>query len=130
MIGMGEDRIEPARVLVVEDVGQLREMLVEKLADAGFAVDGADSVRQARGLDPETYAALVVDDRLGDGSGIDLFRELCERDESVASRFILMTGDGGRATAAVGVPVLVKPFRLAVLAVDLREELVRPCGAR
>ena len=116
-------------MLVVENFDQLREMLVDQLGQAGFAADGADSVRQARGLHPETYAALVVDDRLGDGSGVDLFCELCERDESVASRFILMTGDARRVRLGPGVPVLVKPFRFAVLADALHEVLARPPAA-
>jgi hypothetical protein len=46
-------KAEPARVLVVENFGQLREMLVDELVIAGFAADGADSMRQARRLHPE-----------------------------------------------------------------------------
>ena len=115
---------EPARVLVVEDFAQLREMLVDELTGAGFAVDGADSVRQALGQDPDCYAVLVVDHRLGDGFGTDLFRELCGRDETVASRFILMTADRHRVELPPEVPILVKPFRLAVLVDAVRKILV------
>ena len=121
------NEIEPARVLVVEDFGQLREMLVDGLTKAGFAVDGADSVRQARGLRPETYAVLVVDHQLGDGFGTDLFRELCDRDESVASRFVMMTADPHRVELPTGVPILVKPFRLAVL-VDAVRRILAAAG--
>jgi DNA-binding response OmpR family regulator len=121
------NEVEPARVLVVEDFGQLREMLVEGLTKASFAVDGADSVRQARGLHPETYAVLVVDHRLGDGLGTDLFRELCDRDESVASRFVMMTADPHRVELPTGVPILVKPFRLAVL-VDAVRRILTAAG--
>ena len=124
------NEVEPARVLVVEDFGQLREMLVDGLAKAGFAVDGAGSVRQARGLHPEAYAVLVVDHRLGDGFGTDLFRELCERDESVASRFIMMTADPHRAELPTGVSVLVKPFRLAILVEAVRRIVASSCAER
>lgn len=121
---------QPGRVLVVEDFGQLREMLVNQLAEAGFAAEGAGSVRQARGLRPEAYAALVVDDRLGDGSGVDLFHELYERDASVASRFILMTGDVRRIVLPIGVPIMEKPFRIGVLTDALRAMLARSGDAR
>jgi DNA-binding response OmpR family regulator len=126
---MGNE-VEPARVLVVEDFGQLREMLVDGLTKAGFAVHGADSVRQARGRHPEAYAVLVVDHRLGDGFGTELFRELCERDESVASRFIMMTADAHRLELPDGVPILVKPFRLGILVDAVRQIVAGSRGGR
>jgi DNA-binding response OmpR family regulator len=132
MASMGEagvvSEVEPDRVLVVEDFALLREMLLDQLTEAGFAVDGADSVRQALGHDPGSYAVLVVDHRLGDGFGTDLFHELCGRDESVASRFILMTADRHRVELPPEVPILVKPFRLAVLVDAVGKILARSCG--
>jgi DNA-binding response OmpR family regulator len=124
------NEVEPAQVLVVEDFGQLREMLVDGLTKAGFAVEGAASVRQALGLRPEAYAVLVVDHRLGDAFGTDLFRELYDRDESVASRFILMTADAHRVELPTGVLILVKPFRLAVLVDAVRQIAASSCGGR
>lgn len=122
--------VEPAQVLVVEDFGQLREMLVDGLTKAGFAVDGAASVRQARGMRPETYAVVVVDHRLGDGSGTDLFRELSERDESIASRFIMMTADPRRVELPSGVPILMKPFRLPLLVDAVRQIVASSCAGK
>lgn len=115
MTPSGAGATRSARVLVVEDFTQLREMLVEGLTRAGFAADGAGSVREALDLRPETYDALVVDHRLGDALGTDLFRILSGRDETVASRFILMTADEHALDLPTEVPVLLKPFRIAEL---------------
>lgn len=104
-----------ARVLVVEDFTQLRDSLVEGLTRAGFAADGAGSVREALDRRPETYDALVVDHRLGDALGTDLFRVLADRDETFGSRFILMTADEHDLGLPTEVPVLLKPFRIAAL---------------
>lgn len=109
-----------ARVLVVEDFAQLREVLVEGLERAGFAVDGAGSVREALSLHPEAYDILVVDHRLGDGLGTDLFRIVADRDGTLASRFILMTADEHDIELPAGVPVLLKPFRIATLVDTVR----------
>ncbi len=110
----------PARVLVVEDFVQLREMLVEGLARAGFAVDGAGSVPDALDLQPEDYDVLVVDRRLGRELGTDLYRTLSDRDPTVASRFILMTAGGYAVDLPDHVPVLLKPFRIDVLVETVR----------
>lgn len=116
----------PARVLVVEDFAELRELLVDGLTRAGFAVDGAGSVQQALGLNPESYDALVVDQRLGSELGTEMFRTLCKRDGGVASRFILMTADDHAVELPTGVPILLKPFRIAVLVDAVRRMLIRP----
>jgi DNA-binding response OmpR family regulator len=105
----------PARVLVVEDFDQLREMLVEGLAAAGLAADGAGSVPEALALRAADYDVLVVDRRLGPALGTDLLWALCDQDPTVASRFILMTAGGTAAELPAGVPVLLKPFRIDVL---------------
>jgi DNA-binding response OmpR family regulator len=104
-----------ARVLVVEDFPQLRALLMDGLARAGFAVDGAGSVREPLDLTLEAYDALVVDRRLGDALGTDLFRILAARDETVASRFILMTAEGHALDLPAEVPVLLEPFRISAL---------------
>jgi DNA-binding response OmpR family regulator len=110
----------PVRVLVVEDFAQLREMLVDGLTGAGFAVESAGSVRHALALRPETFDALVVDQRLDGDLGTEMFRTLYDQDPAIASRFILMTADERPLDLPVGVPVLLKPFRITVLADALR----------
>lgn len=63
------------RILVVEDDSLLAENVVEVLADAGYAVDHAGSVREAEMLAPqEPYEAVVLDLGLPDGSGRDMLK--------------------------------------------------------
>jgi DNA-binding response OmpR family regulator len=107
-------------VLVVEDYAQLREMLVDGLLRAGFAVESAGSVRDALALQPDTFDALVVDQRLNGELGTDLFRTLRDRDAEIASRFILMTADERALDLPASVPILLKPFRITALVDALR----------
>jgi DNA-binding response OmpR family regulator len=114
---------QPVRVLLVEDFAQLREMLVDGLMRAGFAVESAGSVQDGLALHPETFDALVVDQRIDGELGTDLFRSLHEQDAEVASRFILMTADERALNLPATVPILLKPFRITVL-VDAVRDLV------
>jgi DNA-binding response OmpR family regulator len=107
---MDEPAGTPARVLVLEDFAQLRDLLVRGLTSAGFDAKGAGTVEQARNLGFESFDALVVDHRLGDVFGADLFHELRRKDSIAASRFILITGGIRDPGLPAEVPVLVKPF--------------------
>jgi DNA-binding response OmpR family regulator len=108
-------------VLVVEDFAQLREMLVDGLMRAGFAVESAGSVQDALALQPETFDALVVDQRLDGELGTDMFRTLHDQDAEIASRFILMTADERALDLPARVLILLKPFRITALVDALRE---------
>ncbi|MAY79053.1 MAG: response regulator [Pseudomonadota bacterium] len=83
-------------ILVVEDEADVREELVEMLELRRFAVSGADSV--ASGMEQIRAASssliLLTDLRLGDGSGLDLIRQITADPalEAKISRSILMTG--------------------------------------
>jgi DNA-binding response OmpR family regulator len=108
------------RVLVVEDYEQLRDTLVRGLEYGGFAVAGAGSMREALEVPPEAYDLVVSDQRLGDALGTELFRVLQDQDPGTASRFLLMTGDEHDMDLPVGVPVLLKPFRIDELVAAVR----------
>ncbi|MCC5793515.1 MAG: phosphate regulon transcriptional regulator PhoB [Chromatiales bacterium] len=65
------------RILVVEDDGAIRQMLVFNLARAGFEVDEAEDCRTARSRIADLRPDLVlVDWMLPDCSGIELLRVL------------------------------------------------------
>jgi DNA-binding response OmpR family regulator len=117
------------RVLVVEDFDQLRDTLMRGLEQAGFAVDGAGSIRAALAVPPAGYDVVVTDNRLGDALGTDLFRDLHGRDPGIASRFIMMTGDGHDLDLPAEVPVLRKPFRIEALVAAVRLLPGRPATA-
>ena len=65
------------RVLVVEDAARLREILLRRLREDGYAVDGAGSGGEAIALGGASgYDAIVLDLRLPDADGIDVCRRL------------------------------------------------------
>ena len=73
-----EGEIEMRRtVLLVEDEAKLADVLAEQLAEEGFDVRQARSLRQAlRMLDDLVPDVAVVDIGLPDGSGLDVLRRL------------------------------------------------------
>lgn len=73
------ERVEPARVLVIEPDASARGVLASKLTAAGFDVLAVASLGEARRcLSPELEppSAVVVEAALPDGDGIALCREL------------------------------------------------------
>jgi DNA-binding response OmpR family regulator len=109
------------RVLVVEDFDQLRTMLMAALRRDGHEVDGAASVAEAVAKEAESYQALVVDMRLGDGDAAMLLDAVSAADPTVLSRTVVMTGGGFEDRVPAGVPVLEKPFRIDALVAAVRE---------
>lgn len=64
---------EGARILVVEDDPEQRELLLELLGGAGHACDGASGVASAAALlAAREYALVLVDYDLRDGTGAEL----------------------------------------------------------
>jgi len=90
------------RLLVVDDDAAYRTRLCRALRDRGLAVEGAGSVAEglaeARRFRPQR---AVLDLRLGDGSGVELVRELLALDP--AMRCLVLTGYGSIATAVEAV---------------------------
>ena len=61
------------RILLVDDDAPARQALRNAIAQLGYQVDLADSIRQARERLAETeYALAFADERLPDGSGLEL----------------------------------------------------------
>lgn len=89
-------------LLLVDDDPPLRERLGRALAQRGFSVTTADSVKagkEAARQSPPAYA--VVDLRLGDGSGLDVVEAL--RTARTDVRVVMLTGYGNIATAVAAV---------------------------
>ena len=115
-------------VLVVEDDGELRQIVAESLEVNGFtvaqAVDAADALSRLEGF---AYDALVLDLVLPDADGMVVLDAALSRYPEI--RCIIMTGTGGvmEAVAAIkrgAVDFLTKPFTLADLALRLHRGLV------
>ena len=101
------------RVLVVDDVAEIRTLIQRVLSADGYQVDVASTLAEARGMQPAGYAVVVVDSHLGTESGIDLIDELRSADPGAACRCLVITGD--QADASSGLAFLAKPFRAADL---------------
>jgi CheY-like chemotaxis protein len=110
------NRLRARRVLVVEDDGEVREMVVEMLEHLGYSAIVAESGRQALAmLDQGAAVDVVVSDVLmPDGmSGFQLAHEIRGRLPHLA--IVLTSAMAGIATtteaAGQDLPVLFKPYR-------------------
>jgi CheY-like chemotaxis protein len=104
----------PKRVLVVDDVAEMRTLIRRVLSADGYQVDVAATLAEARSLDPAGYSAVLVDAHLGSEHGIDLIEELRSADPAAARRCLMITGGPADAGPA-GLAFLAKPFRAADL---------------
>lgn len=84
------DKPPAERILVVDDETALLSMMVDRLSDQGYEVDGAESGRDGLELMKKNeYHAALVDFQLGDTTGLLLAKELRRIDEELP--IILMT---------------------------------------
>ena len=111
-----------SRILLVEDDQNVRVLLEHVLFDAGYEVDSATSLAEARSLlDTVNYDLLLADGRLPDGTGM----ELAERAEVGGAKILIITGyafqlvseDLGRYE------FLMKPVRPAELTAAIKRVL-------
>jgi DNA-binding response OmpR family regulator len=78
-----------SRILLVEDDHNVRVLLEHVLFDAGYEVDSATTLAEARSLlDTVNYDLLLADGRLPDGTGM----ELAERAEAGGAKILIITG--------------------------------------
>jgi DNA-binding response OmpR family regulator len=104
------------RILVMEDNAVIGMLLAEMLAEMGHDVCAiettvADAVTAAVRCKPNL---LIVDVRLGDGSGISAVEEIC-RTEPIPHLFVSGDTSGVKALRPDAV-VIQKPFRESDLA--------------
>lgn len=98
-----------SRVLVVDDLDQMRALIRRLLTTHGYQVDVASTLAEARSMDPGSYDAVIVDANLGADRGTDLIETLLVEDPVAARRCLVITG-GSSHTLPAGVPHLAKPF--------------------
>jgi len=112
------------KLLVIEDSGACRELLVRALQSEQVDVESAarfsTGLRQALS---STHDVIVLDVMLPDGSGLDLCRKL--RAEGVQTPVLCLTARGDVADRIVGLDAgaddyMRKPFALAELKARIR----------
>jgi DNA-binding response OmpR family regulator len=116
------------RVLVLDDIEDLRILIRRALTARGYQVDVAATLAEARGMDPGRYDAVLVDAHLGHERGMDLVEALLSADPSAASRCLVMSG-GVPEPLPDGVASLAKPFQIGEL-VDAVRALHEPDSAQ
>ena len=104
------------RVLVVDDEAGLREMMAEALAGQGARVETAPGGREALEILARVPVdVLVLDVRMPEVSGTDLWSQVSQANPALARRTVFCTGDVvGAETrdliAGTGCPSVSKPF--------------------
>ena len=121
-----------ARLLVVEDDPNIRELLSASLRFAGFAVDavttGVEAVTAAREFRPDL---VVLDVMLPDLDGFEVIRRL--RESGVRLPVVFLTARDGtedkvRGLTLGGDDYVTKPFSLEELTARIRAVLRRTAG--
>ncbi len=123
-----------ARILVVDDEPDLRTLYELTLLRAGYDVQVASNLAQARELlNTQTYHVLITDMRLPDGLGIELIHEL--RAQRRTERSVVITAYGSAENAVESLkagafdyltkPVVLPQFR-QVIAAASQEGLASP----
>ena len=108
-------------ILHVEDSESVRDVVHRALTAFGFAVVSVEGVRDATRALTERgdIAGVLLDVRLRDGNGIDLYHWLAVHRPDLAQRVAFLTGSADAEAfaplAATGCPVVRKPFEIADL---------------
>jgi two-component system response regulator HydG len=105
-----------ARILVVDDHGEMARLVAEQLAEAGYLVDRAGGGKEAlRKIHAELPDLVITDLRMEEVDGFDVLAGVHEADGDVP--VIVMTAFGAIETAVEAIKkgayhYLTKPFRL------------------
>jgi response regulator RpfG family c-di-GMP phosphodiesterase len=115
-------------ILIVDDEGDLRTLLVEALQDLGYEAEGAANGAEAVALAEKRHFPVIFTDlnMPGGMSGLDLIKRLHEIDSKAFS--ILMTGYATTEAAIAALKTgaydfITKPFKFAEIEVSLGRAL-------
>ncbi|HXH27541.1 MAG TPA: ATP-binding protein, partial [Candidatus Polarisedimenticolia bacterium] len=112
----------PLAILAVDDEAVILDLVVDALGRDGHRVDTASSGREAlHKLEHGAYDILLLDLKMPEMDGRQLFAEIRERWPAAARRVIFASGDTihpetRRFIDTCGRPCLDKPFKLEALA--------------
>jgi DNA-binding NtrC family response regulator len=88
------------RLLLVDDEESFRKLVARELGRAGYVVEAAGSVAEAReAIARESFHLVLLDLRLPDGNGIDLLSDI--KSSLPATQVVILTAYGTVAEAIV-----------------------------
>lgn len=117
----------PGRVLVVDDDANVRAVVCEMLAVAGYTVEAAENGREALArIQGARYDCLLVDLCMPEMDGLALYRAVKQIMPKLARRIVFCTGGATDEhliwfAQGTGNQLLHKPF--------LTDQLVKACRA-
>jgi PAS domain S-box-containing protein len=134
LIAEESQKVTNARILVVDDEPGVRQFLGQALTNEGHEVQTVDNASDAlKRIRSQRYSLILLDIKMPDMSGIELYERIQKIDKSLARKVVLITGDVlGINTAAflskTKAPHITKPFNVKQLKKDIR--LILTEGAR
>lgn len=121
-----------AKLLVVEDERDIRDMLVFALEEAGFAVEEASTAERALSLLQDGFVPdmLLIDWMLPGANGVELARRVRQKAEFEQTPIIMLTARGEEDDRVKGLEAgaddyVVKPFSPRELIARIRAVLRR-----
>ncbi|HIE05511.1 MAG TPA: response regulator, partial [bacterium (Candidatus Stahlbacteria)] len=114
------------KVLIVEDDEAQQEMMVEALSIEGYDVDRAGSCKDALAKLDIGFDLVLLDINLPDGLGIDVLRQIKQKDRD--AEVVMVTGECDVDTAVRCLKMgaydyITKPFEIDELTIIVRRSL-------
>lgn len=113
--------VTSGRVLIVDDQFEVAQFLAEMLKLVGYETFCESNPELAlHRIEEEMFDVVISDFKMPEMSGSEFFSAATEMRPGLVNRFIFLTGDLSNMEtetklAALGVPCLGKPFRLATV---------------
>ena len=120
------------RVLYVDDDPRITQLITDVLSLDGYDVDTApNGIAALEKIEGRRYDLILTDLHMPEMDGADLYRELTRRQPHPPRKIIFLTGTTGlseahRLVQESGLPLLMKPFRIAELLELVRKTLDAP----
>ena len=114
-------------LLLVDDEEAFRKLLSRELVHAGYRVETAAGVNEARQiLGQQKFHVVLLDVRMPDGTGLDLLSEI--KENAPSTEVVMLTGhatveDAIRAMKTGALDFLTKPFKMEELEVVIEKAL-------
>ena len=127
-----KDHIDAIRILIVDDEEDIRMVLSRGLINEGFAVQAeGDPVNALKNYKKGSFDLLLLDIRMPEMNGFELYREIRKLDPQVRVCFItafeIYFDEFKRVFPKISVSCFIrKPITISQLARTVREELSRP----